>query len=94
MEISFQKKVVKRLKEIKKTQPRLSVKIKKQLKLFKNNPRHPSLRTHKLGGVLSNTRSISMDRNIRMTYCIKVEADGEKTAIFLDIGTHDEVYKK
>lgn len=77
------------LKRFAKIDKNLSLKIAKQLNLFKQNPKHPSLRTHKLTGELKNLWSISITRKIRMVYI--VEGD---VAIFTKLGTHDEVYKK
>lgn len=89
MDVSLSSDVLRYLKEAQKKNPKLLKKIHKQLGLFKENPRHPSLRTHKLEGKLSNSWSISIEGNIRMLYYI---SDGN--AIFFLIGTHDEVYKK
>ena len=89
MEISFRKKTTRKLKQIKGKQPALYKKIQKQLRLFKLNPKHPSLRTHKLKGNLANTWSISIEDDVRMIYSVE-----NHEAIFIDLGTHDEVYKK
>lgn len=93
MKFELTKRLKKKIKEINKKQPLLSKRIQKQLSIFQENPRHPSLRTHKLSGTLENMRSVSVDKNFRMTYRIAKEA-GEDVVIFSDIGTHDEVYKK
>lgn len=69
---------------------KLGQKINKQLKIFSQDPRHPSLRTHKLLGNLTNSWSISIDRNFRLVYTIL--PDGE--AYFYKFGTHGEVYRK
>ncbi len=89
MDFSFSTEVANQFKKIKQKQPQLLKKIQKQLILFKTNIRHPSLRTHKLKGNLSNTWSISVEDNIRLIYVIK-----DNKAIFLKIGTHEEVYRK
>jgi addiction module RelE/StbE family toxin len=89
MEYSFSPDLTTDLKKIKRRHPQLLKKLKKQLDLFKENDRHPSLRTHKLKGNLSDTWSISIEGNIRLMYIIK---DGD--AIFFKIGNHDEVYRK
>jgi len=89
MDFSLSRETANRLKKIKQKQPQLFKKIQKQLKLFKINIHHPSLRTHKLQGNLSNTWSISIEGNIRLIYVIK-----NNEAIFLKIGSHDEVYRK
>lgn len=89
MDFSFSTEVTSELKKIKQKQPLLFKKIQKQLKLFKENIKHPSLRTHKLKGNLVNTWSISIEGNVRLIYSIK-----KKEAIFFKIGNHDEVYRK
>lgn len=89
MEITFSPEVTKYVNEIKKKNPQLLKKMEKQLRLFKENPKHPSLRTHKLQGDLSNTWSITIERNVRMIYYFS----SNKIVFFL-MGTHDEVYKK
>ncbi len=78
------------LKKIYKKERKLAIRIEKQIELFEEDPRHPSLRTHKLSGKISNMWSISIAISIRMVY-ILIDKD---TALFIKIGTHDEVYKK
>lgn len=56
-------------------------------KIFKNNPFHSSLKTHKLSGRLKNQWSFSIDNKNRILF----EFDND-SVIFLDIGTH-EIYK-
>lgn len=89
MDFSFSTELVRDLKRIKHKQPQLFTKIQKQLKLFNENARHPSLRNHKLKGNLSDTWSISIEANIRLIYSIR-----RGDAIFFKIGSHDEVYRK
>lgn len=89
MEITFSPEVVKYVNGIRKKNPQLLKKINKQLRLFKENPKHPSLRTHKLQGELSNSWSITIERSIRMIYYVS-----NNKIVFFVIGTHDEVYKK
>lgn len=89
MDFSFSTEVASELKKIKHKQPLLFKKIQKHLKTFKENIKHPSLRTHKLKGKLSNTWSISIEGNVRMIYTIK-----NKEALFFKIGNHDKVYRK
>ncbi len=89
MDFSFSTEVTGELKRIKQKQPLLFKKIQKQLKLFKENIKHPSLRTHKLRGNLTNTWSISIEDNVRLIYAIK-----NNEAIFFKIGSHDQVYRK
>lgn len=89
MKIKISPKVDKYLRETKKKDFKLFAKITKQLFVFESDPKHPSLRTHKLSGNLKNTWSISVDRKLRIVYTM----DSENILIF-DIGTHDEIYRK
>lgn len=89
MKLEFTISVKRKLRKITIKNRLLSQRIEKQLDLFTQNPQHPSLRFHKLSGGLENLWSISITKSIRMTY---VQTDD--TAIFTDIGTHDEVYQK
>ena len=66
--------------------PKLLSKISKTLHLFESDPKHPSLRLHKLGN--SHRWSISATISLRITF------EYYKDQILLiNIGTHDEVYK-
>lgn len=89
MNLSLTNEVKQQLKKIKQKQPQLFKKIQKQLKLFQENPKHPSLRTHKLKGNLSNTWSITIEGNTRMIYSLE-----KNDVLFFLIGSHDEVYRK
>lgn len=72
----------------------MAAKAEKQLALFAQNPKHPSLRTHKLTGKIENRWSMSITKSIRMVYVgVQVEEDEEPTAYFVAIGTHDQAYR-
>lgn len=60
----------------------------KKIDIFKNNPKHPSLKTHKLNGVLDGYLSFSIDYKIRIVF----EYGKKDTVHFLKIGDHD-VYR-
>lgn len=89
MHFRFSHEVSSYLKKLKRKNPKAFEQVKKQLILFENNPKHPSLRIHKLSGKLSNVWSLSIGLKLRLLYFIK---DGEAWGYM--IGTHDEVYKK
>lgn len=78
----------KRLQKLLKTNPQIGLKIEKQLDLFFQDHRHPSLKTHKLSGELNNFWSISVTKSLRMTYIFD-----DQGACFVDFGTHDQVYR-
>lgn len=52
--ISFSLEVLKKIKKIKENDIKLYKKIRKQLTIFQKDPKHKSLRTHKLTGKLKN----------------------------------------
>jgi addiction module RelE/StbE family toxin len=56
--------------------------------IFRKNPYHPSLKTHKLKGKLKNFHSFSVTYQYRIVFHFK----DDSTVIFDNIGTH-EVYK-
>lgn len=89
MQVRLSNDVIKELRKISKKDKKLKTGIEKQLALFAQNPQHPSLRLHKLSGELQNLWSISITRSIRMVYI-----QNEDEAHFIDIGTHEEVYRK
>jgi len=72
---------------------KLSKKIKEVAKekevIFRTNPYHPSLDTHKLHGKDADAWSFSINRRYR----IKFMFVGNKAVLFLMVGTHDEVYR-
>lgn len=82
--------VQKEIINIQRKDKKLANRIEKQILLFEENPKHPSLRIHKLSGNRENMWSISITMSIRMVY-ILIEDD---QAIFIKIGTHEQVYKK
>lgn len=90
MNIKLSPLVLKELEKIKRKDKKLSERVHKQLLLFVSNPKHSSLRVHKLSGSMNNFWSISITMSIRMVY--KLLSDDK--AYFIDIGTHNEVYKK
>ena len=89
MQILLSPLVEEKLRKIKRQDGKLFKKVKKQLIIFGINPKHPSLRLHKLTGKSENARSILITISVRMIY---KTIDGN--AYFIDIGTHDEVYGK
>lgn len=86
--IEFSPDLTKQLAQLKRKDLKLFQRIQKQLKLFKENPQHQSLRLHKLKGDLKDVWSISIDRSHRLLYT------ENETIYFFSFGTHDEVYKK
>jgi len=89
MEVSFSesfKKVF--IKRVKSTEIESAFWIK--LELFVDDPFDARLKTHKLSGKLKNLWSFSIEYDLRVVFYFT--KDKPKKAIFVDIGTHDEVY--
>lgn len=59
-----------------------------RLDWFTQDPFDPRLRTHKLSGELADLWSFSVTYDVRVIFYFP----GEEKAVFIDIGTHDEVY--
>ena len=90
MKAKFSPFVQKTIILIYKKDKKLVEKIQKQILLFESNPKHPSLRLHKLSGNLGNMWSLAITLSMRMVYILV----SKETAYFVDIGTHEEVYRK
>lgn len=94
MKIKLSPDVAYDLKKLKQKDRKLSDRVEKQLALFLQNPKHSSLRTHKLTGKIENRWSISITKSIRMVYVVQEDQENEETtAYFIAIGTHDQVYR-
>ena len=66
----------------------LETRFWERLETFQNNPFDQSLRTHKLSGRLKDLWSFTIGYDLRVVFSF-VEGD---RALFVDIGTHEEVY--
>lgn len=80
---------LKRAAKFIKRHPELLAQYEKTLKLLELNPRHPSLRLHRLTGPLRDLHSVSINISYRITLEFLLE-DGQ--IIPVSIGCHDEVY--
>jgi len=67
---------------------KLRKKFNELLPIFIADPFDARLRTHKLSGRLEGLFSVRVDYDIRIVFYF----ESEDKAVFLDIGTHDEVY--
>ena len=73
--------------------PQLRPLIEKTLRQLTEDPYHPSLRTHKLVGDLSDIWACSVDYNSRILFEFVQKSESDLDAILLlNIGSHDEVY--
>ena len=89
MEVSFSESFKKAFKKrVKSTEIETEFWI--SLELFLNDPFDPRLKTHKLSGKLKDLWSFSLEYDLRVVFFFT--KDKPKKAVFVDIGTHNEVY--
>lgn len=88
MNVYLSKNFIKASKKLTKNNLLIKEKIKKKIKLFTNNPKHPSLKLHKLKGKMVEDWSFSVENNLRIVFTYV-----EEGVLLVDIGSHDEVYK-
>ena len=85
--VKFSSNFSKKLAKLKKVNPKLAKQILIKLKLFQQNPKHQSLRIHKLSGNLKSTWSLSVTKDFRLVFIYSPQP------YFFDLGTHAEIYK-
>jgi len=66
----------------------LQEEVKEKIGLFRENPKHPFLKTHKLKGHLKDAFSFSVNYKYRVVFYFKTK----NVAVFLGVGDHD-VYR-
>ena len=66
----------------------LEVRFRDRVVIFQTNPFNPRLKTHRLSGQLEGLWSFSIDYDVRVVFSF-TEPD---RALFVDMGSHDEVY--
>jgi addiction module RelE/StbE family toxin len=76
-------------KERVRNHPNLKRKFVDSLEIFEHDPFDQRLKTHKLTGKLSGAWAYSIDSDCRVVFKFK---DHNKTALLIDIGSHEEVY--
>lgn len=67
---------------------KLAIQTETRITLFKSNPKDPVLKDHPLFGAKKGLRAFSISGDIRIVY-IPVS---EQEVIFVDIGSHNQVY--
>lgn len=85
MTVYFHKTFKKRYKKLR----ALQRKIDERLVLFRGNPFHSILGNHALAGKYQGHRSINITGDYRAVYRLL----DKNTALFVDIGTHSDLYK-
>ncbi len=88
MEVSFSSAFKRAFKKRIKGNTDLEERFWQKLERFTVDPHDPSLKTHKLSGRLKEFWSFSVDYDERILFYFT--EDGK--AVFVDIGSHDEVY--
>ena len=88
IEISFSSSFKRAFKKKIKGNKFLENKFFERIEKFINDPYDKSLKTHKLSGKLKDLWSFSIDYDVRVIFFFL----DEKRVVFVDIGTHDEVY--
>ncbi|MBD1822137.1 type II toxin-antitoxin system mRNA interferase toxin, RelE/StbE family [Cyanobacteria bacterium FACHB-DQ100] len=88
MEVSFSPSFRLAFKKRVKGKTDLEARFLAKLEIFIANPFDPSLRTHKLSGKLKDLYSFSLEYDERVVFYFTEDGN----AVFVDVGTHDEVY--
>lgn len=86
-EVVFSRKFLKSYKNRVQSNPKMAVKFDQRFALFQQGKRGYPLDDHALTGKLTGKRAFSVSPDVRVVY----EKYGE-TIIFLDIGSHNQVY--
>jgi len=74
-----------------KNNPNMAANLENTLHLLSEDAFHPTLKTHKLKGNLSNYWASSITYELRILFEF-VEHDGKQAILLGMVGTHDEVY--
>ncbi len=88
MTIEFSSRFQKSYKKLMVRRPDAAISILQKILLFSQQPNSRSLALHKLRGELKDVYSFSVEYDLR----IIVDLNNPDKALFIDIGTHDEVY--
>lgn len=92
-EIGWTPKSLRAFKRLVRKNPHLRPLVGKTLQKLTEDAFHPSLRTHKLMGELSDIWSCSIDYNYRILFQFMEDSENYSSSILLlNISTHDEVY--
>jgi len=71
--------------------PALQNELQKVLEQLESDPAHPRLRLHPLQGRLQGKHAVSLTYSHRIILLLRLE---QGNITLLDVGTHDEVYRK
>ena len=87
LNVAYSKKFLKSLSKLPKN---IQNKAIAKDEIFRNNPFDTMLKTHKLHGKQKEEWAYSMDNSYRAIFIFLEDEE----ALFLDIGTHDQLYGK
>jgi mRNA-degrading endonuclease YafQ of YafQ-DinJ toxin-antitoxin module len=88
VEVSFSQSFKRAFKKRIKGNIEAETRFWQKLDQFKANPFDPSLKTHKLSGKFKEYWSFSVEYDQRVLFYF----NESENAVFVDIGSHDEVY--
>jgi len=88
-EIIFPESYTRRAVRFLRKHPEMRNQYGKTLELLELNPRHPSLRLHKLSGPLADLHSISINMSYRITMEFLIDGNN---ILPVNIGKHEDVY--
>ncbi|WP_041620040.1 type II toxin-antitoxin system RelE/ParE family toxin [Stanieria cyanosphaera] len=88
MKVSFSSSFKRSFKKRIKSNSELEARFWQKLARFTVNPFDQSLKTHKLSGKLQELWSFTIDYDARVLFYFTEEGN----AVFVDIGSHDQVY--
>lgn len=88
MRVELARSFLKAYKKRIQTNVKLDAQLATRIDLFKANAKNPILNDHALKGNKLGLRAFSITGDVRVVY----ERIDDETAVFLDIGTHAQVY--
>jgi len=77
--------------KFKKRHPELKKRLADVLRDLEKDPFQPHLHYHHLGGKLKGVQAVSINDKYRVSLTVAIS---EKEVILLDVGSHDEAYRK
>jgi len=81
----YEKRAIKFFKKHRNIYPQ----YKKTIELLQSNPKHPSLRLHKLQGNMGKFSSVSINMKYRVVIDFMII---DELIILIDVGNHDDAY--
>lgn len=81
------------LKRFKKVDVKIRKSFKEKIILFSKNPNDPQLNNHALKDEYEGYMSIDITADYRAIYK-EAQIGGEIVAYFIELGTHDQLYRK